>query len=111
MWEFVEQFYKIDKNNEFRLAPKLTDIHIAPNNFEKMKVRYATQVLSATVAAGLQKLIISSFIPNDALVTVNFIRKMNDLFDMYNSSTVVHAVKYRQAFTLVKIIKQNSFWK
>lgn len=54
LWKFVEQFYKIDQNNEMRLAPKLTDSHIAPNNFEKMKVRYATQILSATVAAGLQ---------------------------------------------------------
>lgn len=41
---FVEQFYK---NYEIRLAPKLTDCHVAPNNF-KMKVRYATQVLSAS---------------------------------------------------------------
>lgn len=77
LWKFVEQFYEIDKKNNIRLAPKLTDCHIAPNNFEKMKVRYATQVLSATVAASLQKLILSHFIPNDALVTVNFIRKMN----------------------------------
>lgn len=100
LWKFVEQFYEIDKRNEMRLAPKLTDCHVAPNNFRKMKVCYATQVLSATIAAGLEKLIISRFILNeDALVTVDFIRKMNDLFDIFNSSTVVYAVKYRQAFT------------
>lgn len=96
---FIVQLYDIDKKNEMRLAPKLTDCHIAPNNFEKIKVRYAAQVLSATVAAALQKLIISNSISNDALATVDFIRKMSDLFDMYNSSTVVHAVKYRQTFT------------
>ena len=59
---FVEQFYKIDKNNEIRLVPKFTDCHVTPNNFKKMKVRYATQVLNATVVASLKKLILSCFI-------------------------------------------------
>lgn len=58
-----------------RLAPKLTDFHITFTNFEKMKVRYATQILSATVAAGLQKLIISACIPNNVLSQLILFKK------------------------------------
>nr|CAI5817601.1 unnamed protein product [Callosobruchus analis] len=45
-WEFVRKFYDQDKNYDIRAAPKLTDVHICPANFEKMKVKYATQVFS-----------------------------------------------------------------
>ncbi|CAH1382988.1 unnamed protein product, partial [Tenebrio molitor] len=43
--------YNNDKMYDKRGVPKLTDSHISPHNFEKMKVKYAAQVLSATVAA------------------------------------------------------------
>lgn len=98
LWKYIQELYDIDKNKEYRLAPKLTDTHIMPSNFEKMKVRYATQILSATVAAALHKLVISSDISSEAIDTINFIQNMNDLFDMFNSSTVFHAIRYKQAF-------------
>nr|CAI5854104.1 unnamed protein product [Callosobruchus analis] len=53
-WKFIGQFYEKDKHLRNRLCPKLTRAHIAPTNFEKIKVKYATQVLSATVAASLE---------------------------------------------------------
>ncbi|KAJ8909818.1 hypothetical protein NQ315_003696 [Exocentrus adspersus] len=52
-WTFVEEFYKSDKLQPYRCAPKLTDAHIYPTNFEKMKVKYAVQVLSNSVASGM----------------------------------------------------------
>lgn len=91
--------YDIDKKYDNRLAPKLTDTHIMPTNFERMKVCYATQILSATVAAALRKLVTSSSISSEALVTSDFVLNMNDLFDMFNSSTLFHAIKYKQAFS------------
>jgi len=51
-WKYID-FYTIDKKAQFRAAPKLTDSHINPNNFEKMKVKYAAQVLSHSVSAGI----------------------------------------------------------
>jgi len=45
-WKFIENLYEIDRKNEMRLAPKLTQFHTNPTNFQKMKVCYATQVLS-----------------------------------------------------------------
>jgi hypothetical protein len=48
-WNHIENFYKHDKNYPVRAAPKLTNSHIFPNNFEKMKVKFASQVFSQSV--------------------------------------------------------------
>lgn len=54
-WEAIERLYIIDKFNKFsdiqqRMMPKLVDKHIYPNMIPKMRVKYAVQVLSHTVA-------------------------------------------------------------
>lgn len=51
-WKDIIIAYEMDKNSFLRLrqVPKLTDRHIFPHLFPKMKVKYATQVLSHTVA-------------------------------------------------------------
>lgn len=49
---FMDDVFKIfymvdvpqDKKMKFRLAPKMTDDHLFPNNFKKMKVILASQV-------------------------------------------------------------------
>lgn len=58
-WDHIEKFYKEDKKQPYRFAPKLTDDHIFPSSFQKMKVKLAVQVLSRTVACGMQTLISS----------------------------------------------------
>lgn len=65
-WAHIQELYKIDKAERlFRMALKLTDTHISPVNREKMKVKYATQVLSASVANGIQSLIQKRSISDD----------------------------------------------
>jgi len=51
-WDAVETLYKIDKYSflKQRQMPKLLDKHIFPTTIPKMKVKYAVQVLSHTVA-------------------------------------------------------------
>nr|XP_015839362.1 PREDICTED: uncharacterized protein LOC103314391 [Tribolium castaneum] len=51
-WKFVEQLFNLEKNKELRMAPKLSEAHIHPTNFQKMKVKYAAQVLSSTASSG-----------------------------------------------------------
>lgn len=51
--KYLEKLYNIDKVSEFRQCPRLTDDHIFPNNFQKMKVKYASQIFSHSVAVGL----------------------------------------------------------
>ena len=50
-WKDIVDFYEKDKLLPIRAAPKLTEKHIHPTNFQKMKVKYATQIFSHTVAA------------------------------------------------------------
>ncbi|XP_071653395.1 uncharacterized protein [Temnothorax longispinosus] len=52
-WDAIERLYTIDKLNsdiQQRIMPKLVDKHIYPALIPKMRVKYAVQVLSHTVA-------------------------------------------------------------
>jgi len=57
-WEVITAVYEIDKFNPRRqgrrLLEKLVDKHIYPAQIPKMKVKYAVQVLSRTVATVLE---------------------------------------------------------
>ena len=86
-YEYVETLFNKDLPNNNKLAPKLTKSHIYPNNFEKMKVRFATQLLSNTVAAGLNTLIENNILPNSAIDTSLFVLCMDRLFDLFNSNS------------------------
>lgn len=83
-WEYIKTFYLHDKQYMTRSAPKLTDSHITPNNFEKMKVNYASQVFSATVAAGMNIYLRFGQLPASALATIQFVEKMDQVFDVLN---------------------------
>lgn len=77
----------------------MTNRHIHPTNFEKMKVRYATQLLSRSVASGLSTFIDFKVIDESARPTVEFIQMMNDLFDTLNSSNFCDSYLYKSAFS------------
>lgn len=96
--KYLEEFYTSDKEEKFRLAPKLSSIHIFPNNFQKMKVKYAAQVFSATVCAGMNAYISFNKLPSAASKTVEFIEKMDNLFDLLNSSTFQGAKSFNRHF-------------
>lgn len=52
-WVYVEQLYELEKNKDLRMVPKLTEAHIFPTGFQKMRVKFATQIFSSTVASGI----------------------------------------------------------
>nr|XP_036215611.1 uncharacterized protein LOC118680360 isoform X1 [Bactrocera oleae] len=54
-FNIIKKLYSIDQSNtHFKICPKLTESHIYPSTFEKMSVKRATQVLSNSVAAGIE---------------------------------------------------------
>jgi hypothetical protein len=65
--------------NKTRVS-KLTDSHIFPNNFEKMKGKYAAQMLRATVAAAMSLSIRFRFLPASASGTTEFLERIDKLF-------------------------------
>lgn len=101
-WRYIEEFYNIDKKAQFRTAPKLTDIHINPNNFQRMKVKYAAQILSGSVSSGMNTFISLGSLSAAAMFTTEFIERFNKLFDILNSSKLYSSNVNKQAFTNAK---------
>ena len=52
-WVHLEDLFLADKSRALRVVPKLKAVHVRPTVFKRMTVRFATQVLSRSVAAGL----------------------------------------------------------
>lgn len=85
---YLEDMYKLDKTKQFRLTPRLTDSHLYPTNFQKMKVRLASQVFSHSVAVALSTYFSHNEIDSSSFATITFIEKMNELFDVLNYDNV-----------------------
>ena len=87
-WQHIVDLYEYQKNNGFTLANKLTKQHV---NFEKnpMKVKYAVQVLSQSVANALltmSELKHEKFQNIDA--TVEYLKTFDSVYDIINSRSL-----------------------
>ncbi len=87
-FNIIKKLYSIDQSNtHFKICPKLTESHIYPSVFEKMSVKRATQVLSNSVAAGIEMAYSQNLFGSDEYLkkcvkpTQLFVKRMNDLFD------------------------------
>ena len=96
-WQYVEEFYELDSSLPIRMAPKLTRKHIDLPPFSAMRVKLATQVLSHSVAAGITYLCSLGKMDEDAIHKANFIEKMDCLFNVFKSSGLSNANKFRTA--------------
>lgn len=97
-WSFIKTFYEEDSKKFYRCAPKLTNSHINPTNFEKMKVSLATQVLSHSVACGMNVALSYNVLPAQSLGTIESISIFNNLFDLLNAFSLRHPNKFKNAF-------------
>lgn len=61
-WDNVTVLYEMDKFSKFkrRQMPKITEKHIYPHAIPKMRVKYATQIFSATVSNFMDVMLNSS---------------------------------------------------
>ena len=95
-WDDIKVVYNRDQQQSLRCCPKLTKKHISPNGFEKMKVKYATQVLSQTVASTLLTYVALNAISPTATGTAELISKFDNLFDCLNSSSISSPKVYKK---------------
>ena len=102
-WKDVEALYANDKAQSIRCCPKLTDNHIHPNGFKKIKVKLATQVLSHTVAAGIMMSVSIGTLSASASGTADLIAncKPDQIFDCLNSSTLKDGKFLRRPITSI----------
>lgn len=83
-WKFIVELFKFSNENDFR-THKLTRKHIEWKRIA-MNVRLAAETFSESVASSIEFLMnqgVPEFQGADA--TVSFIRRMNTLFDIFNS--------------------------
>ena len=80
-WDDIKVIYERDKQETLRCCPKLTKKHINPNGFMKMKVKYATQTLSHTVASTVSTYVSLSALPPSAVGTAELISNFHNIFD------------------------------
>ncbi|XP_063902870.1 uncharacterized protein LOC135122549 isoform X2 [Zophobas morio] len=86
-WSFFEKVYELDQTHpdKFKGMPQITVDHVKPNlRGHKMKVRYASQVLSRHVAAFINAYSVGGPLPRDARYTSDFFLFMNFVFDSVN---------------------------
>lgn len=88
-WDYFEKLHEYQEAEGMHLGNKLRGGHI---NYirQKMKVRFATQLFSKSVADALKlckyELYLSEFQHCDA--TIQFINNFNDLFDIFNTHSI-----------------------
>ncbi|EFA12315.1 Transposable element P transposase-like Protein [Tribolium castaneum] len=105
---FVRAFFEHDQKRTFKFAPKLQSVHISPGQFDKMKVKFATQLFSHTVASGMETEMSLGLLSTAALATITFISNVNNLFDILNSTTLVTNVEsFKSAFVGSELQKNH----
>ncbi|RVE51568.1 hypothetical protein evm_003700 [Chilo suppressalis] len=86
-WEHLELLLKENPGYRgMRLIPKLTDCHIVPQRIPKMKVKYASQVFSQTVANNMGYLADKGILPEACRDTADLLLFFDKLFDSVNGS-------------------------
>ena len=98
-WGYIGQFYDRDCRRRIRMAPRLTHKHLNLPAFTNMRVRYATQVLSHSVAAGIFSMVELGAMDEDAEATADFCEKFDQLFNALNSATVKSSQPWRGALS------------
>jgi len=98
-WAHIVEFYNRDSKQWIKTAPKLSKNHIEPTSFQKMKVKYAVQILSNRVAAGMCTQMSSGFLSSEAVGTIDFIDHFDKLFDILNSLAINSPKEYGKVFT------------
>ena len=100
-WSYIKEFYDYDtaKAKGIRMAPKLGEAHFSMSNSSgnKMSVPLAAQILSHTVGAGMNVMIETGRLPQEATPTVELIERMDQLFNAFNGRTYTSPAVMRHA--------------
>ncbi|KAL6422931.1 hypothetical protein ACFW04_010437 [Cataglyphis niger] len=100
-WTDIELLFRRDGQMRIPLVPKLSVGHLEPSKRQKTETKYAVQVFSSSMAAGLSAHIASGEFPLKAIGTMEFVYIFDQLFDILNSSesTKTNTKAFGQAFT------------
>eukprot|EP00795_Rhopilema_esculentum_P015685 gene15685-6975_t len=89
----------LEQKQAIRTAPKLTERHINPSGFMKMRVKLAAQIFSHSVAAGITLYASLGGLSKSAIGTAEFLERVDKIFDTCNSLSFKDAKKQRRPFS------------
>ena len=99
-WEFIVDFWNMEKVMSIGMVPKLTDKHITVPHFSTMQVNLAAQtLLSHSVAAGINTLCALKCLPDDASTTAEFIDTFDQLSNAFNSASFKNSHNHKNALS------------
>ena len=87
--------YDSERHKVIRKAPQLTADHVHPNLGKKMRVSIAAQVLSRRTAAAMKTSL--DELPPSAPRTADMLEFFNQLFDFFNSNSLLDCGTRRPA--------------
>lgn len=95
----IKETYKIDKSNKrSKTLIKITDSHIHPTSFQKMRVKLAVQVFIHAMSSAIRTCAeTEQLLSKTAFDTADFIEFMNNLFDCVNSRSLFSHNQYNEA--------------
>ncbi|XP_075980080.1 uncharacterized protein LOC142979175 [Anticarsia gemmatalis] len=85
-WSHIEDCYKHDVDKKYRLAPKLTLEHVAPNKHDKDGIRITAETLSIAVATAIATYVDTKALPMAAMVTAHWLMMVNKMMSMIDVS-------------------------
>lgn len=94
-WNFIELLYNTQKNLTYNLGNKLTKEHMEWT-CRKMSVRLAGETISGSVADSIEFMSTKSETFKNSEGTVKFIRIVNDVFDVMNSTKLNGAKGFKR---------------
>lgn len=94
--------YQLDINNATgsRSLPKITETHMYPGTFDKMKCKLALQLFSKTFAMAIQTAAVTGQLQStSAMDTALFFLQLNNMFDILNSKCLYSSNPYNCALS------------
>lgn len=111
-FRWIRQFALRQANSRYKMAFRLTNAHLWPDNYQKMRVNLARDVLSSEVSAGMISMIEEGLLPADALTTAHFIGLIDEWYRITNnrsSSQAFYGDNTHSSITEKSLEKINNF--
>jgi len=91
--QHIAAVVELQNESELKIAPSLTNRHIEPGQYQKMRVSTAAQVLSHSTASALRYCVETAQLPQDALTTAWFVDFVNSWFDLMNGRSYENSLR------------------
>ncbi|KAK7169962.1 hypothetical protein R3I94_000258 [Phoxinus phoxinus] len=102
-WGILEDLYTYDSKQDIRLCCRLTKKHVHLLPFASMRVRFATQVLSHSVAVGIKTLAQVKQLTGQAqrnyMAAAKFCENFDGIFNCFNSKQLKDSHKLKSALS------------